>query len=84
MWDGKSWVDCRYLIRYIGSTQTPALARCSIYQHRLYAIIGNKQFCERRERIPYNFPGCPFNDARNKTHVKYLSAPSVLEINAKA
>ena len=67
------WIDCKYLIRYLPSeSKTQPKTRCMVYHHRLYAIIGKKQYCTWRNNIPFNFLGCPFNRKEWSLHPKYL------------
>lgn len=67
------WEDCKYLIRYLrGEGINEKRTRCLIYQHRLYAIIGRGQYCNKREKVPSNFPDCPFNKPNWKIHPNYI------------
>ena len=56
-------VDCQWLIRY-----TNGKTRCSIYHHRIGAIVGETingmvQDCQKRENRKYYIRGCPYNKA---------------------
>ena len=53
------WVDCRFLVRY-GTGRT----RCSIYHHRIDAIVGCKQVCIPRKNLPWDIKGCPYNTGK--------------------
>lgn len=73
VWANGHWEDCRYLIKYVGASGKGFTTHCSIYQHRLYAIIGIKQFCNKRDRTSYNIPGCPYNKEGQKTQENYIN-----------
>jgi hypothetical protein len=65
------WAYCPYLIRYVTHSSCEPQTRCAIYKHRLYAIIGTKTVCLKREHNPFNYPGCPYNKPEWETHPKY-------------
>lgn len=71
VWNGNEWIDCKYLIHYLPMDKKP-VTRCTIYQHRLYAIIGKNQYCGLISKSIFNHPDCPFNNDKKKTHPKYL------------
>ena len=76
--------DCKWLIRYIpGGSCTPK-TRCAIYKWRLQSITGPHQYCGKRERMSYNFPGCPYNKKEWTTHAKYKKDISVSEVHETA
>jgi hypothetical protein len=53
---GQCCLNCRYLIRLPDNTTL-----CRIYARRLGASCGNGNFCNLRENVPVNYPGCPYN-----------------------
>lgn len=58
-WLGKELRRCRYLIR-LGKRTV-----CRVYKTRIGALIdeldGKKVYCLSREKTPYNFPACDYN-----------------------
>ena len=55
---------CRYVVRLRGGKTL-----CRIYNRRLGTVIGRTMregkildiMCCKRDKVPYNYPGCPFN-----------------------
>jgi len=72
VWDGASWVDCKWLIRYL-PLRGADVCGCVIYKHRVYSIIGKSQYCNLRSRVPYDFPECPFNAGKG-LHPHYVKS----------
>ena len=67
-----SW--CKWLIFYVkGEGVHEPQTRCAIYKHRVYSIIGNKQYCHTRQSCGYSFPGCPLNKPQEPMHPKYIN-----------
>ena len=68
-----SYRPCKWLIYYVrGEGIHEPQTRCAIYKHRIYAVIGEKQFCHTRESGGYSYPGCPYNRPTEATHPKYI------------
>jgi uncharacterized cysteine cluster protein YcgN (CxxCxxCC family) len=65
-WLNDHYEPCKYLIRYVDGT-----TRCMIYPHRIGAIIGYRQRCIQREKLPFNIPGCPYNKPGQEIHDAY-------------
>ena len=63
--------DCKFLLHYLRGTSADKKTRCMIYQHRVYVINGNHQYCTLRDKLNINFPGCPYNKEGQEMHPKY-------------
>ena len=63
------WEDCPYLIRYMFNR-----TRCSIYHHRMSAIIAKDplMWCIPRFATEWDYPRCPFNTDK-PMHPAYIN-----------
>ena len=64
-WNFKNspWLPCRFLTVGINGVAT-----CTRYHKRLGSDMGPGAVCGRREDLPYNIPGCPFNTPDKEPH----------------
>ena len=79
-----SYSYCKWLIFYVGGEGIhEPKTRCAIYKHRVYSVIGDKQYCHTREACGYSFPGCPYNKTSETMHPKYNKEISVIGIHGE-
>jgi len=64
--DKDKYQYCPYLLHYKNKK-----TRCMIYSHRIGVINGYQQACTTRDKLTFNFPGCPYNRTNLDMHPHY-------------
>jgi len=68
----QQYEDCKYLVKYINMYPFgEELTRCTIYKHRIGAILGDGQVCVSRIDNQWNYPECPYNKEGQPLHPFY-------------